>query len=181
MSRRTLARAAAPALALAVAAAAVAPAVAGGPAKAKLSIKGSPQFKANRYVKDTMRFGRDVTAISSGGKVTLINKTDAPHTLSLVKRSELPRNMSQMEDCFGDGPCDELAVAHGAIDPVTGEEKDPDKPLVDVGEEGFDQPGDSVIIAPKSKVTIEVTSPRGKDLYFLCAIHPWMQGKFDVK
>jgi plastocyanin len=182
MSRRTLARAAAPALGLAVAVAAVVPATAAqAPSKATVKAVGKVEFKPNRYVKDGMRWNSDVTVIKSGGTLTIVNKTDQPHSFSLVKRSQLPRNMAQMEGCFGPGPCDELAVAHGAVDPETGEERDPTIPLVNVGKEGFDRPGDSVVFGPNSKTTVKITAKKGTKLYYLCAIHPWMQGKLDVK
>lgn len=182
MSRRTLARAAVPALGLAVALAAVVPATAqDASSKATLNVVGMAQFKANRYVMDGMRFGRDITVIKSAGTLTIVNKTDQPHSFSLVKKSQLARNMAQMEGCFGRGPCDELAAAHGAINPETGEQQDPTKPLVNVGKDGFDQPGDSVVFGPKSKTKLKITAKKGTQLYFLCAIHPWMQGKLDVK
>jgi plastocyanin len=182
MSRRTLARAAAPALGLAITMAAVVPATAqNAPSKATLNVVGMAEFKANRYVKDGMRFGRDITVVKSGGTLTIVNKTDQPHSFSLVKKSQLARNMAQMEGCFGRGPCDELALTHGAVNPETGEEQDPTIPLVNVGKEGFDQPGDSVVFGPKSKTKVKITAEKGTQLYFLCAIHPWMQGKLDVK
>ena len=162
--------------------AAVVPATAqNAPSKATLNVVGKSEFKANRYVKDGMRFGTDITAIKSGGTLTIVNKTDQPHSLSLVKKSQLAKNMAQMEACFGRGPCDELAVAHGAIDPETGEQQDPTVPLVNVGKAGFDQPGDSVVFAPKSKTKVKITAKKGAQLNFLCAIHPWMQGKLAVK
>jgi hypothetical protein len=184
MSRRTLARAAVPALGLAVALAAVVPATAqNAPSKATLNIVGKPEFKANRYVKDGMRFGRDITVVKSGGTLTIANKTDAPHSFSLVKKSDLPRNMASMEACFSPkGACGKLFVAHEAIDPATGEEREvPGKLVVNVGKDGFDQPGDSIFIAPKSKVKVKITAKKGAQLSFLCGIHPWMQGKLDVK
>jgi hypothetical protein len=184
MSRRTLARAAAPALGLAIALVAVVPATAqNAPSKATLNIVGKGEFKANRYVKDGMRFGRDVTAIKSGGTLTIVNKTEAPHSFSLVKKSDLPRNMAGMEACYGPkGVCNTLAVAHGFIDPATGEEREePTMPLVDVGKEGFGQPGDSVVLGPKSKTKVKITAKKGAQLSFLCGFHPWMLGKVDVK
>jgi plastocyanin len=182
MSRRTFARAAAPALGLAVAVAAVAPAVA-APAPSKVTLKtvGKAEFKPNRYVKDGMRFNKDVITIKSGGTLSLVDETGQPHSFSLVKKGQLPRTMEQMEGCFGPGPCDELAVAHGAVDPETGEERDPTTPLVDVGKAGFDRPGDSVLIAPKQKGKVKITAKKGTTLYYICAIHPWMQGKIVVK
>jgi hypothetical protein len=86
-----------------------------------------------------------------------------------------------MERCFGPGPCDEIAVDHGAVNPETGEEQEPTVPLVNKGAAGFNRIGDSVLIAPRKKVRVNVTAARGKRLYYLCAIHPWMQGRLDVR
>lgn len=179
MARRKLTRLGLAALAVVVAAAVAVPAFAATPQKRTLKTIGGPAFKANRFVKDTMRFNRDVTAIRRGGKLVLRDRTKQPHTFSVVKKDEIPRNMRQMENCFGPGPCDDLAVAHGAINPETGEEQDPTTPLVNVGPEGFNQPGDSVLIPPGGKVTIDITGAR--NLNYLCAIHPWMLGKIDVR
>jgi imidazolonepropionase-like amidohydrolase len=48
---------------------------------------------------------------------------------------------------------------------------------------GFDVEGDSVVLAPKGPHKTEkvvVSAPPGTTLYYLCAIHPWMQGKIVV-
>ena len=185
MTRRTLARAAAPALGLAVAVAAVTPALAGSAAQAPSTVSletiGGPKFKVNRYIQDSVRYSRDVTQVKSGGRVLLRDRSGQPHTLSLVRRGQLPRKLGQIDGCFEGGPCGDLAVAHGAINPDTGEQQEPTTPLVNVGAAGFNAPGDSIVIAPKGKATIRVTAPRGSDRFFLCAIHPWMQGKFEVR
>jgi plastocyanin len=182
MTRRTFARAAAPALGLLVAVAAVAPAVAGAaPSKATLKMVGGMVFEPNRLVGDDMRFNKDVITIKSGGTLSLVDKTGAPHSFSLVKKGQVPRTMKQVDGCFGAGPCDEVAAAHDAIDPETGELREPTKPLVDVGKAGFDRPGDSVVIAPKQKGKVKITAKKGTTLYFICAVHPWMQGKIVVK
>jgi hypothetical protein len=182
MSRKTLVRAVTLALAAAVAVAAVVPALA-DPARdaqsgATLRVIGGLKFKVNRFVSDTQRFANDVVNIDRGGRLTVRDRTGQPHTLSVVKRSQLPRNGRQMERCFGPGPCDEIAVDHGAINPETGEEQDPTTPLVNKGAAGFNQPGDSVVINPRRKVTVPVTA--NADLFFICAIHPWMQGRLNV-
>ena len=44
--------------------------------------------------------------------------------------------------------------------------------------------GDSVVIGPKGRggpVTFKVTAHPGTVLSFICAFHPWMQGRFLVK
>jgi hypothetical protein len=182
MPRPTLARVIALALAVAVSTALVAPAL-GEPAqdsqsRVTLRMIGGVKFKANRFISDTMRYAQDVVNIDSGGRLTIQDRTRQPHTLSLVKRSQVPRNARQMEGCFGKGPCDELAVDHGAINPDTGEEQDPTTPLVNKGPDGFNRPGDSVVIPPRQKATVRVTG--NKDLFYICAIHPWMQGRLNV-
>ncbi|MEA2330836.1 MAG: hypothetical protein QOH58_974 [Thermoleophilaceae bacterium] len=178
MSRRILALALGAILALA----AVVPALAGeAPRNATLKSVGKVTFKANRFIKDSMRFNHDSVAMRSGGTLTIADTSRQPHTLSLVKRSDLPGNLRQMDRCFGPGPCDEIAVDHGAVNPETGEEQDPTVLLVNKGPDGFNQPGDSVVIAPGKKAKVKVTAARGKSLYYLCAIHPWMQGRLDVE
>jgi hypothetical protein len=179
MTRRKLKRLALPALAVVIAAAVAVPAFAQTvPRNTTLKAVGKVSFKANRYVKDGMRFNRDAVSIRRGGTLTLVDETKQAHSWSLVKRGQLPRTMRQMENCFGRGPCDDLAVAHGAINPDTGEEQEPTTPLVNAGPAGFNQPGDSVLMPPGGKVKVKITG--SSDKYYLCAIHPWMLGKVNV-
>jgi hypothetical protein len=172
-------------LALAAAALAVAVVPAGAdPAqdaqnRVTLRMIGGVEFKANRFISDTQRFAKDVVNINSGGRLTIQDRTRQDHTLSIVRRSQLPRNARQVEGCFGRGPCDDIAVDHGAVDPDTGEERPPTELLVNKGAPGFNQPGDSVVIPARRKATVRVTANR--DLYYLCAIHPWMLGRLNVE
>jgi len=178
MSRHKFARLTLAATVVGVAAAVAVPALAAAPNRATLKAIGKVTFKANRYVKDSLHFNSDSVAIRKGGTLTLVDETTQPHSFSLVKKRQLPGSLRQMENCFGKGPCDDLAVAHGAINPDTGEEQEPTTPLVNVGKEGFNQPGDSVLIPPDGRAKVKVTG--SNDLYYLCAIHPWMLGKVDV-
>jgi len=179
MTRRKLKRLALPALVVMIAAVVAVPALAQtAPRATTLKAVGKPSFKAKRYVNDGMHFNRDAVTIRKGGTLTLVDETKAPHTLSLVKRSQLPRTMSQMESCFGKRPCDDLAVAHGAVNPDTGEEQEPTTPLVNVGAAGFNRPGDSTLIPPGGRTKVKITG--SSDKYDLCAIHPWMLGKVNV-
>jgi plastocyanin len=172
---------------VAVVGSAVALAASNAPAHAKAVIKGGDSFKPNAYVKNTVHFVPGTITVRSGGTVTLTNTTPEPHTLSLVTRSQQPRTVAQVNSCEMAAPgtvCNTLALAHG-VDP-TGPppQGPPPKPLVDVGTPGFDQPGDSTFIPPKGAggpVTLKVTAKRGTTLYYLCAIHPWMQGRIFVK
>jgi plastocyanin len=151
-----------------------------GSAKAKIVIKGGESFKPNAYIKDSMHFVAGTVTVRSGATVTLTNTTGDEHTLSIVKLSQLPRTTNQIENC---SVCGEIAKSHG-VNPSAPPSGPPPIPLVNVGTAGFDQSGDSIVIGPKghgSQVTFKVTASPGTTLSFMCAIHPWMQGRFLVK
>jgi plastocyanin len=149
------------------------------PAKKKLRIVGETVFNPGKSVKDTQRFAPHNLTVAKGDQVVLRNrsKMQDPHTISVVRRRQLPNSF---EDC-SPGVCDEIFAAHGE-DPNTGE---PQNVVVDVGDPGFDRPGDSIFIPPgppgKRKVTFRVSADTGENLNYLCAIHPWMQGRIRVR
>jgi plastocyanin len=157
------------------------PAFAGGPpSQVTQRIVTSTKFVPNRYIQEGLRFKLDRINIRNGGTVTLVDASKQDHTLSLVKRSQVPTTVRQLNSCFTPkGVCGKLAVQHGAVNPETGEEQQPTTPLVNVGKQGFNQPGDSVIVPGGKRVKIKVTS--GQGLYYICAIHPWMQGAINAK
>jgi plastocyanin len=152
---------------------------------------GGEKFVPNRLIADTMHFKLGTIRIQSGGTVTFVDKTKNAHTFSIVKKGQVPRTARAVDNCFGKGPCDEIAIAHGAVNPDTGEEQEPTTLRVNAGKAGFNQPGDSVVLPPAggagaakaraSKLNLKITAPKGKTLYFICAIHPWMQGKVEVR
>ncbi len=152
------------------------------PSRAKIAIKGVGSFKPNAYVKDSVHFVvPGPVTIRSGGTVTLSNTTMDPHTLSLVKKSDQPRTIAQVNNC---AICNTIARSHGVDPNGPPPMGPPPKPLVDVGGPGFDTPGDSIFIGPKghgSTVSFKVAAKPGTTLYFMCIIHPWMQGRFTVK
>jgi hypothetical protein len=180
MSRHKLARPALGAVVILVAAALAVPALAAAPRNAVVNTIGTVKFVPNRSITDSMRFKQDVVTIQTGGKVTLRDKTKAPHSWSLVKRGQVPANFRQMDACYSKGPCGSLAVDHGAVNPDTGEEQEPTTPLVNVGKDGFNAPGDSVLIPPGGRTSVKVSAPVGSTLNMICVIHPWMQNKVKV-
>lgn len=161
---------------IAVAAAAAAPSA---PSTAKIVIHGSTSFKVNQYLKLNDSFVPGTITIRSGGTVTLNNFDDSGHTLSIVKKSHVPRTAAQVNQCNVCGP---LFAAHGFNPNAPGP---PQHLLVNVGAPGFNQPGDSIVIGPPrshhNKVSFKVTAKRGTTLYFICILHPWMQGHITVK
>ena len=138
------------------------------------------EFKPNRYIKDKLRFNKDVYKVQSGGTLKVVNTVpdEGPHTVSLVKKKDLPSS-------FNCGVCKQLGEAHGA-DP-NGEK--PTKFLFVEDGEGqkkpsdFNKPGDSGLTGDNKgdSFTVDVTAPAGTTRHILCIVHPWMQAKLVVE
>ena len=178
MSRRThLALAGAALLSAAVAVPATAQD--GGKTTATLTARGGTTMKPNHSVTDTQRYSPGSVTIAPGGTLTVRDKTanSEPHTISLVKATQLPKTSRQIGSCFEGGPCSTIERAH-----TEGEEPQgpPKNMVVNVGKDGFDQPGDSAFFMKKA-ITLKVTAARGANLKFLCIIHPQMQGTIKVR
>jgi hypothetical protein len=147
-------------------------------ADAKLNIVGKLTLKAGKSLKDNQRFQKRNKKIESGEEVRLTNKskTQDPHSISVVEKNERP---DEADEVFN---CDACNALFGAHDPDG--DGNPDQPVVDVGNPGFDVPGDSMLIGPPGsgadQVTFAVTAEPGTKLFYLCIFHPWMQGKFRV-
>jgi plastocyanin len=137
----------------------------------------------NKYIQDGVHFVPGTVSVASGGTLTFEygNKDQEPHTLTVVPKSGLPRTAAQVENCAA---CQKYATPH-----LKNPKAPPDQhnPIVhwtlDKAQPGFDSVGDSLAIQPGAhkKISVEVTAPPGTTLYFLCAVHPWMQGKIVVK
>ncbi len=138
----------------------------------------------NRYFQDNMRFSPGTITVKSGGTVTFEygDKQGEPHTLTIVSKSQLPKTPDQVMNCAA---CESLASGHL---------KNPMAPpsdsnsiahwVLNKGRAGLDVPGDSLAILPQGShksISAKVTAAPGTTLYFLCAVHPWMQGKIVVK
>jgi hypothetical protein len=138
----------------------------------------------NRYIQDGLRWNKDVYKIKSGGTMTVINTAagEGPHTFSVVKKKDLPKNAKEMEKC---AICQKLGEAHGA-DPNS--DAPPKFPFLEngVGQKTpplVDRPGDSGVTGPGKKgesIDLKVTAKPGTKLYFICLIHPWMQAVLNV-
>ncbi len=177
---------------MALAAAAMPLAVAGGTrttcAGATAKVSDHMKFVINQYVQDAMRFTPGTVTVKSGCTLTFAfatPKQDEPHSLSIVNQSDLPKTAAQMENCKICGQIRAKLVKHPAQPPG------PNNPvvhwIVNVGKPGLDAPGDSIVIfeakgSPPGRrsMTIRVSAPAGKILYFMCGLHSWMQGKIVV-
>jgi plastocyanin len=142
---------------------------------AKLTATAGSKYVINKYAQNTAHFSPGAVTIKSGGTLTVKSQAGPPHTLSFVKASELPKTAKQIEQC---PVCATLAKDHG-VDPNSN--APPTKPVVDVGATGIDRTGDSVFLASGKSTKLRITAKRGRTLSFMCAIHPWMQGKLQVK
>jgi plastocyanin len=155
------------------------------PATATIKEKASLKIKPNRYVKDGMRFAKDVYTVKSGGTVKLVLNKDqeGPHTLSVVRQKDLPKTGDEaFNHCK---PCDTFAQAHGFDQSGEGP---PQFQYVENGQGQNDPPnldraGDSGVTGPNKgdTITFHVTAEKGKTLHFMCVIHPWMQAKIKVR
>jgi len=176
MNRRTAAALAA------VAALGVSAPAAHAATKNTIAATGSSTFKVNQYVQDGNHFAPGTITVKSGTTIKLVNKSKdgAPHSLSLIKASALPRTIGDVMAC---PMCAPLLAAHQA-DPNSGQVG---VPLYDTGAPGFQTmgdattAGDSIFLPPHGKVSFQVTAPKGTTLHFFCAVHPWMQGTIKVK
>jgi hypothetical protein len=174
-----------PLTALAVAGVAVGSAVAASGGKApkvdKIKIVGGAKVKPGFWIQDQLRYTPYKSAVKSGGTISVKGGFAAfgegPHSFSLVKKSQLPKNAAQVNKCK---VCGKIAKEHG-FNP-NDQNSEPTTPFVDGGD-GFNKPGDSALIDGQQVKTLKlhVTAKKGKTLYYMCVLHPWMQGSIKVK
>jgi hypothetical protein len=142
------------------------------------------QYKVNRFVKDGLRWQKDVYQVKSGGTLHIVNKAqDGPHTFSIVKKGDLPRTTKQMNDC---SICQAIGQQFGITDPNSDAPPPHNYTEDGVGQDtpaNFDKPGDSVFVGPNpgDSADAKITAKKGTKLFFMCAIHPWMQAKVIVQ
>jgi hypothetical protein len=157
---------------------------------ASVKVTDHEKFVVNQYLQDAMRFVPGTATVRSGCDLTFRFATpdqNDPHSLSIVKESDLPRTTAEMESCK---ICTLIKQQHVG-DPTT--PAGPKNPIlhwiVNAGKPGLDAPGDGLaIFEDKAKgappghgsVTVRVSAPPNTTLYFICGLHPWMQGKILV-
>jgi len=141
-------------------------------------------FAPNKYIQDNMYFAPGTVSVKSGESLTFkFGDTNAmePHTLTIVNKSDLPKTGAQIENCK---PCEKYATPHLKNPKAPPDEHNPIVHWVlNKGQPGLDTVGDSIAIqqpGPHKRMTVKVSAPPGTTLYFVCAVHPWMQGKIIV-
>jgi hypothetical protein len=184
-SRKLIAGALTLSVALGATGVAVAAKTSAAPAKTTIKVSQTVKMKPNRYIQDGLRWDKDVYRIRSGGTLHIVNTvaTEGPHTFSVVKKSQLPRTAAQSNNCK---ICGKIAQELG-VNP--NDENAP--PQFQYAENGVgtntppnvDRPGDTGVTGQGVKgesINLKVTAKKGTTLYFMCAIHPWMQAKVIV-
>lgn len=155
-----------------------------------VEVRDHAKYVVNRYFLDAMSFVPGTVTIKSGCDLTFqfaAGDDNDPHSLSLIEKADVPRTTEQMEKCK---VCKQIKADHVG-DPT--EPAGPHNPIVhwvvNLGKPGLDVPGDSLsIFESKSKgappghssVTVPVSAAAGTTLYYICGMHPWMQGKIVV-
>ena len=138
--------------------------------------EGRGTFVPNGLVQETLHFWPGNISVKSGGSLTWVasDKSGDPHTISIVTRADWPKTLNQVFHCGARGTiCRRILKAQFP-------KGQPPLPVVNVGPPGLDEPGDSLLIAPGHPNTAIVSAPPGTVLYYMCAIHPWMQGTITV-
>jgi hypothetical protein len=180
--RKMIAGLAGMALAVGATGVAVAATSAAAPKSVTVSQKDGSKVVVNRYAQDMMRFNKDVYTVKSSGTVTLAmtQPQEGPHTLSVVRKKDLPTTPRQMNNC---AICAKVNQAMG-FDPNA--QGPPKFIFVENGVGSatppkLDKPGDSALVEDKGdKVKMTVGAKPGTVLHFLCIFHPQMQAEVKV-
>ena len=158
------------------ASAAVAPA-------ATVEVRGGDILQPGLFIKNNFRFVPRNITVSSGDVVRWVDRdrdADDPHTVTIARKADLPQNIAQLEACYEPGAlCAETLEAH---DPGS-DQQPPFDFRVTRGGPGLNARGDSLLFGGPFDQAIRapVTAAAGRTLYYLCVIHPWMQGSITVQ
>ena len=152
--------------------------VTGGGASASpltVAVRGGEQFVPNALIQSTFRFSPGPISAITGQTVTWVDDdqvADEPHTITVVAQDDLPTNIEEaLVECE---VCGAALAGHNLFPggvPV---------PVLNAGSPGLDAPGDSLLLFPGGSVDAVISAPAGTTLYYLCALHPWMQGSISV-
>jgi plastocyanin len=128
---------------------------------------GDESFQPNALIQATFRWDPGSVDVASGHKLTFVygNQGHDPHTISIVNKDQLPTTVHQVFNCK---VCKEIFKIQDGHKRVLG----PDG--------GFNEFGDTIFFPPGPSTNVKITAPPGTILYFMCAIHPWMQGTIYV-
>ena len=126
-------------------------------------------------------------AVTVGDQLEIVNETNpkqvGPHTFSLVTKGSLPKTPKARKNCFTPKHiCLAVAIWHGFNPKTERITKNPAK----AGAAGWStagstsKKGDSWFTEKKGETFSQEVTAEAGTLYYLCAVHPWMQGKVNV-
>jgi plastocyanin len=179
------------ALAVAVSATALTLALGSSLAGAETTAAGTTDVISIELAKGKLKFVGPET-VTVGDQLKVVNKTNpkqvGPHTFSLVTKDSRPQTRKARNSCFTPKKiCLAIAKWHGFNSKT---EKITINP-VKVGPAGWStmgnatgRKGDSWFTGEKksgTSITQEVTAEPGTTLYYICAVHPEMQGQVTVE
>jgi plastocyanin len=139
-----------------------------------VQVRGGDTLNPGQFIKNDFHFQPKNISVSSGSVVRWVDNdedADDPHTVTIAEEGDA---------CFAPGGlCIETLAAH---DPGL-DEVPPFNFVVNTGGPGLDARGDSLLFGGPFDQSVEaqVTAPAGTTLYYLCVIHPWMQGSIKVR
>lgn len=174
------------ALTLAVPVAAVALAIVPVVASAAVAPTGVTDTIAIKEVKGALKFVGP-TSVTQGDELEIVNETNpkkvGPHTFSLVTQGSLPKTQPARKNCFTPK---HICLAIAEWQGFNKKEEVTINPAK-AGLPGWSTPGsvtkkgDSWFTGFKkgASFTQEVTA-EPQTIHFMCAIHPWMQGRVTV-
>jgi hypothetical protein len=136
-----------------------------------------------------LHWGPSPIEVPDGGYLRIANKTEEPHTFSLVTQDEIPHKPRQFGKCYDKDPigiCHLIIKAHNQAKPGPGFGKTvdngiigPDQPVYDTAFETPDTDGDSLFLGHNARLA-QVDATPNQTLFFMCVIHPWMHAKVNV-
>lgn len=129
--------------------------------------------------------------IEQGASLEILNETNprqvGPHTFSLVTKSSLPKTRQAEKNCFTP---EKICTAIAEWQHFSPKTEKVGLNLVKAGPAGWSTVGDAKGATgdswftgetkPGTHITEAVSAKAGTTLYFMCAIHPWMQGSIKV-
>ncbi|HEX5608807.1 MAG TPA: hypothetical protein VFX45_01805 [Solirubrobacterales bacterium] len=127
------------------------------------------------------------STVAQGDQLEIVNDTNpkqvGPHTFSLVTKGSLPKTGPQRQKCFSPKHiCLSIAEWHGFNPKTEKITKNPAK----AGPAGWStmgsisKKGDSWFTETKGETIVQEVTAEPSTLYYICAVHPWMQGQVTV-
>ena len=164
-------------VALAVLALVVAGAVAAPAQAAKVvQTRGGISFQPNAFFGQNNSFQPGHLYVKPGGWVRWEDRdrTIEPHTMMVVTNAERPKTVAQILACpICDRWRQHLEDPNNPSSEVT-------RLKINVGKSGFQVSGDSLYLKDKARIAARINAPIGKEIRYICAFHPWMQGMIMV-